>query len=174
MKKFARDCARNVHPAAQQCRSVMHSAVSAAKSLHKLLLIFTLLTLSIDAGEEDYFEEKLNIIFYQFLEESDDVFMEIVPGDRFRLPLIRGYQVRIDHDKIEIIALTGREVVEPDGYIMPSGHVAQGYNLGRLSTLEYELLVHFDHQTDRYFFALRGDSIRVSPFRDEFTNVVVP
>jgi len=142
--------------------------------LPKYLLLIAALSLSIDAGDDDFFEEKLNIIFYQFLEESDDLFMEIVPGDRFRLPLIRGYQVRIDHDKIEIIALTGREVVEPDGMIMPSGHVAQGYNLGRLSTLEYELLVHFDHQTDRYFFALRGDSIRVSPFRDEFTNVIIP
>lgn len=119
-------------------------------------------------------EDKLNILFYQFLEESDDLYMELVPGDRFRLPLIRGYQVRLEHDKIEIIALTDREVVEPDGMIMPSGHVAQSYNLGRLSTLEYEVIVHFDHQTDRYFIALRNDTIRVSPFRDEFSTIVVP
>ncbi len=116
----------------------------------------------------------MNIVFYQFLEESDDVYMEIVPGDRFRLPLIRGYQVRIDYDTIEIIALTRGEVIEPDGMIMPSGHIAQGYNLGRLSTLEYELIIHFDHQTDRYFISLRDDSIRVSPFRDEFSTIVVP
>ncbi len=122
----------------------------------------------------DFPEDRLNVIFYQFLEESDDVYMEIIPGERFRLPLIRGYQVRVELDKIEIIALTDREVVEPDGYIMPSGHVAQGYNLGKLSTLEYEVLIHFDHQTDRYFVSLRNDSIRVSPFREEFSNIVIP
>ncbi len=152
----------------------MRIAVNAVKSLPKILLIFTALYLSVQVTLGNLPEDKLNIVFYQFLEESEDVYMEIIPGERFRLPLIRGYQVRVEHDKIEIIALTGREVVEPDGYIMPSGHVSQGYNLGRLSTLEYELLVHFDHQTDRYFFAMRNDSIRVSPFRDEFSKIVIP
>jgi hypothetical protein len=130
--------------------------------------------LSVRAVQGDLPEDTLNILFYRFLEESDDVYMEIVPGDRFRPPLIRGYQVRIDYNKIEIITLTRGEVVEPDGFIMPSGHVAQLYNIGRLSALEYELLIHFDHQTDRYFVALRGDSIRISPFRDEFTTVIAP
>lgn len=142
--------------------------------MRKLWFIPAALLLTFHIAQSDLPEDKLNIVFYRFLEESDDVYMEIVPGDRFRLPLIRGYQVRIDHSKIEIITLTRGEVIEPDGILMPSGHIAQGYNLGRMSTLEYELIIHFDHQTDRYFIAVRDDSIRVSPFRDDFTAIIVP
>jgi hypothetical protein len=141
--------------------------------LYKLIIIFAALVLLGHTAFTDLPEDKLNILFYHFLDESDDVYMEIVPGDRFRLPLIRGYQVRIEYDKIEIIALTWGDVVEPEGVLLPSGHIAQSYNLGRLSTLEYELIIHFDHQTDRYFIAMRDDSIRVSTFRDEFTAIIV-
>jgi hypothetical protein len=119
-------------------------------------------------------EDRLNLIFYRFLDESDDVYLEIIPGERFRLPLIRGYQVRIDIDRIEINVLTDREVLDPDGYILPNGHVAQGFNMGRLSTLEYEMLITFDYQTDRFFIALRDEGIRVRPFREEFTTVITP
>jgi hypothetical protein len=119
-------------------------------------------------------EESLNIIVYQFLDEGDDVYLEIIPGERFRLPLIRGYRIRIDIDRIEVTVLTDREVMEPDGTILPNGHVAQGFNIGRFSTLEYELLVTFDHQTDRYFVAVREDGIRVRPFREEFSKIITP
>lgn len=158
----------------QQCRCDTHTAASAGGTWRNCLLLTFLLLLPSANLRSDIPEDKLNIIFYQFLEESDDVYMEIVPGERFRLPLIRGYQVRIGYDTIEIIALTDREVVEPDGYIMPSGHVAQAYNLGRLSFIEYELRISFDHQTDRYFLTFRGDSVRIAPFRDEFTAIILP
>jgi hypothetical protein len=135
-----------------------------------LMLFFNLAGLS----QGSLPEESLNIIVYQFLDEGDDVYLEIIPGERFRLPLIRGYRIRIDIDRIEVTVLTDREVLEPDGTILPNGHVAQGFNIGRLSTLEYELLVTFDHQTDRYFVAVREDGIRVRPFREEFSKIITP
>jgi hypothetical protein len=148
--------------------------VNAVRQFLSGIVLVTCLLVPVNALQTELPEDRLNILLYLFPEESDDVYLELIPGDRFRLPLIKGYRVRIDYDTIEILALTGWEIVEPDGLIMPSGHVAQGYNLGRFSTVEYELLVHFDHQTDRYFVAMRDDTIRVIPFRDEFTAVIVP
>lgn len=174
MKKFEKVCLPNVPRAEKLCRLGIPIAATAGIKFRKLFSVLAVSLLSFQAVVSELPEDKLNLIFYQFLDESDELYLEIVPGDRFQLPLIRGYQVRIDYNKIEIITLSDRDVVEPDGMIMPSGHVAQMYNLGWLSTIEYELLIHFDHQTDRYFIALRDDTIRVSTFRDEFTNVIVP
>jgi hypothetical protein len=141
----------------------------------KLFALFPLvILLQVMADQNDLDEDRLNIVFYRFPDLSEDLIMEIVPGDRFRLPLIRGYQVRLGYDSVEIVALTDQQNFDPEGTVLQSGHFSKSYNLGRISSLEYELLVSFDHQTDIYYFTLRDDSLQVYSFRDEFTNVVTP